>query len=283
MRKLQLVVAFATFALALFANKPANTALVYDYIARFQQIAMLESARSGIPASIILAQGIVESKYGTSDLAVQANNHFGIKWKSANDGEYISVYDDDYDKKGNRIPSRFIRYNSAEESYRHHTEFLKGPRYARLFDFDRTDYRNWAHGLSSCHYASDPSYPTKLIRTIETYQLDKFDIPMLLTLEEDDNRSSITVADYQAPQLKVKEETQTYVSVNDDFETSEVPATKPSVSNDTRKWESKAPQQVEEVRNTKSELYEIITETNPGVKVVGNKSTSTAKKKTCSE
>jgi hypothetical protein len=247
MRKLTLVVALASFAFSLFANFSANTDLVRDYIARYQQIAIFESARSGIPASIILAQGIIESKYGTSQLSTEANNHFGIKWKSAEDGEYINVYDDDYDSRGNRILSRFIRYNSAEESYRHHTEFLKGPRYAKLFDYDRTDYRNWAYGLSSCHYATDPTYPSKLIRTIETYQLSQFDIPMLLAFEDEDNDIVAYNARIQNNGTVINSEAALF-EVHGKTSNNTVRNTKKSV-------EKTAPQTVQP--QAKSELYEI--------------------------
>lgn len=175
---------------------------VSAYISAFLNLASYESARSGIPVSIILAQGILESQCGESKLARTANNHFGIKWKSPEDGAYILRYDDDTDKNGNKVPSRFIKYSSVEESYRHHTDFLMNrSRYSYLFKLSRTDYHGWAKGLSDCNYATDPQYATKLIHKIESYKLYEFDIPEVLSLE-DEGESDLEVVDYNAPALR---------------------------------------------------------------------------------
>jgi LysM repeat protein len=124
----------------------------------------------GVPASIILAQGILESGSGNSRLAKLANNHFGIKCHSNWTGP--KIYHDD-DQKG----ECFRSYRSPEYSYRDHSEFLRGARrYAFLFDLNPTDYKEWAKGLQKAGYATDPGYPQKLIRIIEEtkiYQLDK--------------------------------------------------------------------------------------------------------------
>jgi hypothetical protein len=191
MRKTWLLVALiATITKTLFAS-PATSTEVNSYVTQFSQIAIYESVRSGIPASIILGQGILESQFGKGKLAKIANNHFGIKWANAKDGEYVLLHDDDHDANGNLIQSRFIKYKSTEESYVHHTDFLmKRPNYKRLFVFDRTDYRNWAKGLSECHYATDPDYASKLINIIETYNLQQYDTPSVLALDETDFKSN---------------------------------------------------------------------------------------------
>jgi hypothetical protein len=201
MRKTWLLVALiATFSKVLFAANVASTE-VNNYVTQYAQIAIYESVRSGIPASIILGQAVLESQFGTGRLAKIANNHFGIKWTSAKDGEFVLLKDDDHDASGKLIQSRFIKYKSTEESYVHHTDFLvTRSNYKRLFNFDRTDYRNWAKGLSECHYATDPNYASKLITLIENYNLQQYDTPSVLALEENDFKTDAIAAtsDYQA-------------------------------------------------------------------------------------
>ncbi len=140
------------------------------YIERFKEIAVSEMRRSGIPASITLAQGMLESANGNSLLAREANNHFGIKSHNGWMGKSY-IMDDD-------APSeRFRVYDSAEDSYHDHSEFLKRQRYAFLFELDRNDYRGWAHGLKKAGYATNPKYPDLLISLIERYGLQRFDSP----------------------------------------------------------------------------------------------------------
>lgn len=139
------------------------------YIARYSAIAVSEMYRSGVPASITLAQGLLESGYGRSELALKSNNHFGIKCHNAWKGE--KVYHDD-DEKG----ECFRKYDTPEESFRDHSDFLRyRDRYKFLFDFKPTDYKSWAYGLKKAGYATDPSYPAKLIRLIEDYRLYEYD------------------------------------------------------------------------------------------------------------
>ncbi|MBR1926376.1 MAG: glucosaminidase domain-containing protein, partial [Bacteroidales bacterium] len=137
--------------------------------------------RSGVPASITLAQGILESRYGLSTLAADGNNHFGIKCHKDWTGK--RQYHDD-DEKG----ECFRVYDSAEESFRDHSDFLRyRDRYKFLFDFETTDYKSWAYGLKKAGYATDPGYPGKLIRYIEDYKLYEYDtLPLSQTgaLEE---------------------------------------------------------------------------------------------------
>jgi len=160
-----------TFA-ATAANHPPH---VTRYIETYNEIAIREMHRSGIPASVILAQGIHESSWGLGELSTGSNNHFGIKCKSHWTGPTFYIEDDDF-QNGVLVKSCFRVYNSVEDSYIDHTNFLvEGARYETLFTFDRTDYINWSKGLKSCGYATDPNYDTKLIRTIEKYNLTKYD------------------------------------------------------------------------------------------------------------
>lgn len=152
------------------AQKDNGDIDVNDYIAQYKDIAVQEMERSGIPASITLAQGIHESAYGNSELARKAKNHFGIKCTKDWKGKTMYKWDDEARK------SCFRFYPSAEDSYVDHTDFLMNRRhYAFLFNYDRTDYKRWAKGLKKAGYATDPRYPEKLIKTIELYQLQQYD------------------------------------------------------------------------------------------------------------
>lgn len=138
------------------------------YIDRYSRTAVAEMYRSGVPASITLAQGMLESSNGQSELAVKGNNHFGIK---CHDWTGAKVYHND-----DRRNECFRKYDSAWESFRDHSDFLRyRDRYKFLFDLKTTDYKGWAYGLKRAGYATDPAYPGKLIRLIENYGLDRFD------------------------------------------------------------------------------------------------------------
>lgn len=139
-----------------------------EYIELFKGIAVEEMIKSGIPASITLAQGLLESASGNSTLATEANNHFGIKCNVGWTGPTIR-HDDD------AAGECFRMYESAEQSYRDHTEFLKRARYASLFLLPRNDYKGWAHGLKQAGYATNPKYADLLIDLIERYELDQYD------------------------------------------------------------------------------------------------------------
>lgn len=139
------------------------------YISQYAELAVKEMYRSGVPASITLAQGLLESGNGKSTLAVKGNNHFGIKCHKGWTGKSMR-HDDDKKNECFRV------YDSPEESFRDHSDFLRyRDRYSFLFDFRITDYKSWAHGLKKAGYATDPSYPQKLIRIIEEYDLHKYD------------------------------------------------------------------------------------------------------------
>ena len=148
-----------------------------SYIEKYSALAVEEMYRSGVPASITLAQGLLESGYGLSELAVKGNNHFGIKCHNAWTG--AKVYHDD-----DRKDECFRKYDSPEESFRDHSDFLRyRDRYKFLFDLDPTDYKGWAHGLRKAGYATDPKYPEKLIRLIEEHELYLYDT-MSMSSEE---------------------------------------------------------------------------------------------------
>lgn len=138
------------------------------YIDQYHQIAERQQKEHGIPASIVLAQGLLESGAGKSELSRTSNNHFGIK---CTDWAGEKVYHDD-DEKG----ECFRKYNQVLDSYEDHAQFLKTrPRYASLFQLKPTDYEGWAFGLKKAGYATDPSYAFKLISIIENYNLQKYD------------------------------------------------------------------------------------------------------------
>lgn len=140
-----------------------------EYIDTFSEIAQLEMKAYGIPASITLAQGLLESGYGQGELAMKTNNHFGIKCHTGWQGDY-DFHDDD--AKG----ECFRKYNHPMYSFRDHSIFLTTrSRYSFLFDYRTTDYRKWAHGLRKAGYATDKRYPQKLIYLIEKHQLYKYD------------------------------------------------------------------------------------------------------------
>lgn len=166
----------------------AQTELHREYIERFHPIAIAEMERSGIPASIKLAQAILESGLGKSELATNANNHFGIKCGKNWVGEGYYLKDDDTDAAGRLVKSCFRVFDSPEESFIAHTEFLADPkktfRYGPLFNFSNTDYRSWAYGLKNAGYATNPKYPDLLISIIDKNNLSQYDLMTTADLEE---------------------------------------------------------------------------------------------------
>ena len=136
-----------------------------QYIALYKDIAIREMKRMGVPAAITLAQGLLETESGNSDLVKKSNNHFGIKCKSNWTGASVS-HDDDASGECFRL------YKTAEDSYRDHSNFLRGSeRYGFLFKLDVRDYKGWANGLKQAGYATNPKYPQILIKNIEQYNL----------------------------------------------------------------------------------------------------------------
>ncbi len=141
----------------------------YDsYIEKYAKLAVQSQTKHRIPASITLAQGLLESGAGESRLAKECNNHFGIKCGGSWYGKSMRMNDD-------ALNECFRCYNNPKDSYEDHAEFLKKPRYSFLFDYKINDYKSWAKGLKKAGYATDPNYPTKLINIIETYKLYEYD------------------------------------------------------------------------------------------------------------
>ena len=169
------------------------------YIERYSSLAVEEMYRSGVPASITLAQGLLESRYGLSELAVEGNNHFGIK---CHNWAGHKIFHDD-DKKA----ECFRKYASAEDSFRDHSDFLRfRDRYKFLFDLEVTDYKGWAHGLKKAGYATDSSYPSKLIRLIEEYRLYEYDTkPASWTADEAEGDAAADKPDRKVERKKRKD------------------------------------------------------------------------------
>jgi len=163
-------IAFAVLVIFSFTKRDYATGTDQEkYIEEHKAFAIEEMRLFKIPASITLAQAVLESNSGKSELAVYANNHFGIKCHKNWSGKTYSYTDD--------LPNEcFRKYDSTQQSYRDHSKFLSTyTRYAFLFKLEKTDYINWAKGLKKAGYAADPLYAEKLINLIETYNLDELD------------------------------------------------------------------------------------------------------------
>lgn len=180
----QLLFYLLLLATALGCSSPKNTTTTHRpttstyhrYIREYNALAIAQQNKYRIPASITLAQGLLESGAGQSSLAKKSNNHFGIKCHS--DWKGGRVYHND-DRKG----ECFRKYKNVSDSYEDHSRFLLRSRYARLFDLKITDYKGWAKGLQKCGYATDRAYANKLIKMIEDYELYHYD-RMKLTKKE---------------------------------------------------------------------------------------------------
>ena len=173
-----------------------------EFIRKYKHIAIREMERTGIPASITLAQGILESGCGESELAVNANNHFGIKCHETWNGDTYTMDDDTRDEC-------FRKYKNIEQSWIDHSDFLTSrPRYAGLFSIPTTDYKAWAKGLKAAGYATNPQYANMLIKIIEEEELYKFDrsikrrgTPPTITAEE--FAQSVATQDHRNHTLKI--------------------------------------------------------------------------------
>ena len=160
-----------------------------EYIAQYKNDAVKDMKKTGVPASITLAQALLESEDGNSTLATEANNHFGIKC-----AEWTGPT---YNKDDDRRDECFRKYNSALESYDDHSTFLKTrDRYAFLFSLELTDYKGWAKGLKKAGYATNPQYAERLIKIIEDYQLNLLDAGKNIPLD-------VTIAGNSKPQAPV--------------------------------------------------------------------------------
>ncbi|MDI9257508.1 glucosaminidase domain-containing protein [Flavobacterium sedimenticola] len=150
-----------------------TTEMVLAYIEKYKGVAKDNMVKTGIPASITMGQAILESGAGTGPLSVQANNHFGIKCHKEWTGPSIRYTDDEENEC-------FRKYDDPSNSFLDHSYFLTSrPRYASLFQLEKSDYQAWAKGLKAAGYATDPKYPDKLIALIERYQLQRFDAEVL--------------------------------------------------------------------------------------------------------
>lgn len=160
----------ATLTILSFSALANNSPLSLEqYIEKWKDVAMNQMLTHGIPASITLSQGILESGFGNSKLAVNANNHFGIKCHDWTGDTYLK-----HDDKRNEC---FRKYKDASQSFEDHSTFLTTrSRYAALFELEITDYKSWAKGLKDAGYATNPQYPTRLIDIIERHNLDQYDI-----------------------------------------------------------------------------------------------------------
>ena len=162
-----LLLTFAVLAAAILLR--ADISPQQRYVNRYAALAVTEMYRSGVPASITLSQGLLESRYGLSALAAEGHNHFGIKCHNDWKGKTMAVDDD---AKG----ECFRVYDADIDSFHDHSDFLRyRDRYKFLFDFEITDSKAWANGLKKAGYATDPAYPAKLIKLIEDYDLSRFD------------------------------------------------------------------------------------------------------------
>ena len=174
MLKISIAILFSFFSFSASAQRFT----IEEYVEQFKEIAMNEMRRSGIPAAIILAQGILESENGNSELVKKSNNHFGIKCKSNWTGESVT-HDDDANGEC------FRAYTNAGDSYRDHSDFLKAnQRYASLFNLDPTDYAAWAKGLKKAGYATNPKYPELLVKYIEQNNLQQYSLMVLNKLPQ---------------------------------------------------------------------------------------------------
>jgi len=157
------------FIISILSANSQNKMSRRDYINTFKELAVKEMHRSGIPASITIAQGCLESENGNSDLSQRSNNHFGIKCKS--DWKGGREYKDDDEKN-----ECFRKYRTVYDSYIDHTDYLmQTPRYAYLFKISHKDYNAWANGLRAAGYATDPNYAARLIKIIEDEGLQSLD------------------------------------------------------------------------------------------------------------
>jgi len=199
MQKLKIL--FLLFVSLAFKNSFAQQdPVVVQYIQNYKDLAIEEMQRTGIPASIKLAQGIHETSAGTSDLVKRSNNHFGLKCKAEWTGMTVKHTDD--------APNEcFRKYESPLDSYKDQSNYLKGtPRYASLFEIDPTDYKAWAFGLKKAGYATNPKYSQVLIKLIEDYDLQDYTMialgklkPGHETLAKNENKNSDIIIPVEKP------------------------------------------------------------------------------------
>ncbi len=198
-------------------NTFAQSLTPVEYVEKYKELAIREMKRMGVPAAITLAQGILESESGNSELVKKSNNHFGIKCKSSWTAGGVS-HDDD------AIGECFRVYKTAEDSYRDHSNFLRNnQRYSNLFKLDITDYKGWAYGLKKAGYATNPRYPEIVISNIEKYNLQQYtlgaaaDAPKFdVALYEDDKEDIVSKEEEkeQSENLSTLDLSNTVVKIN---------------------------------------------------------------------
>lgn len=186
MRKIASIIVLSCLSVALWAQ--SKNATYEAYIDEYRQVAIEQQRKHGIPASITMAQAILESAAGQSELATKANNHFGIKCTSDWPGKTYKYND-------NRHNECFRKYAEVADSYEDHSLFLKRKRYESLFALSMGDYKNWAYGLKACGYATDPKYPEKLIRLIELYDLNKLTFDKTIVRSDSDSKKKLFIDD----------------------------------------------------------------------------------------
>lgn len=182
-RTLSLLMIFLLASAAVLGQSRNTT--YENYIRQYAPFAIEQMQRYRIPASITMAQGLLESAAGQSSLAREANNHFGIKVSSDWTGPYVVKSDDNPN-------DRFRKYNSVKDSYEDHSRFLQKPRYSSLFSYALSDYRNWAYGLKQCGYATSSTYAQNLIRIIELYDLAWLDSGTVPTYGQTGGYTAVT-------------------------------------------------------------------------------------------
>lgn len=241
MKRLKL---FLVSAVVLFLTNTvkAQYISIEVYVNMYKEVAMEEMKRSGVPASITLAQGILETENGNSVLVKKSNNHFGIKCKEDWTGPTVSHTDD--------APWEcFRKYGSAEESYRDHSNFLRTRKYyASLFNIDPSDYKGWAYGLKQAGYATNPQYAQQLIKYIETYNLQQYSLIAMGKLSKDRE----VMAKVEEP-VKPVEETKTVIE----------PGKKEAITVIDNAPAVIFTEQKQTISNTKNERFEKIKTTEP--------------------
>lgn len=191
---------FTLFLLCLATTmvcKAQDRNTIQQYVETYRELAIAEMQRSGVPASITLAQGIHETTAGTSPLVLKSNNHFGIKCKSNWTGERVSHTDD--------APNEcFRKYADPADSYRDHSDFLRnGARYASLFTLDPLDYKGWAHGLKKAGYATNPRYPQVIIKLVEEYDLQDYTLIAMGKMQPREDMIAGNSTDKKESEMKV--------------------------------------------------------------------------------
>lgn len=190
MKKIVLLFISTAVSVVIYAQKTAN---IQNYIDTYKEIAINEEIRSGVPAAITLAQGILESSCGQSDLCQKSNNHFGVKCKENWTGP-TTTHDDDLKGECFRV------YADAAESYKDHSDFLKyRPYYVDLFKLRQDDYKGWAYGLKKAGYATERDYPKNLIHLIETYNLQQYTLVAMERMKNPDQATYAATNSAAAP------------------------------------------------------------------------------------